>query len=93
MKHKLRLLVEELHVEQFQVEPAVAANRGTVHGFDDSDDDSDAGCYGTGDACTGGCTAVGCTQYCGASTNPNTAPCFLCPRRPYTDTCNPTDRC
>lgn len=37
MKKKLRLQVDDLHVEQFQVERNVSAERGTVHGYDPYD--------------------------------------------------------
>lgn len=38
MGKKLRLHVEDLRVDEFQVQPAAAAIRGTVRGHDDSDD-------------------------------------------------------
>jgi hypothetical protein len=34
MKKKLRLQIEKLRVEQFEVQPDSPAARGTVHGFD-----------------------------------------------------------
>lgn len=40
MQKKLKLKIEELHIDQFQVQPAVAAPQGTVHGFDSMDSDT-----------------------------------------------------
>lgn len=42
MKKKLRLQVEELSVDQFQVEPAAAAIRGTVRALE-----TDGTCWAT----------------------------------------------
>ena len=33
----------------------------------------------------------GCTQYCGASMNANTAPCLFCPAMPITFSCEGTE--
>lgn len=41
MKKKLKLTIEELHIDQFQVQPAVAAPGGTVRGFDSMNSNSD----------------------------------------------------
>ncbi|HEU4561535.1 MAG TPA: hypothetical protein VFS20_27015 [Longimicrobium sp.] len=41
MKKKLKLKIEELHIDQFQVQPAVAAPQGTVRGFDSMNSNSD----------------------------------------------------
>jgi hypothetical protein len=78
---KLRLIVEELTVEQFQVEPRPVAKRGTVRGLEESDN------------ATTGCTQVGCSQACDPSMNANTEPCFYCPREPDTVTCMDTSCC
>lgn len=55
MKKKLALNVEELRIEQFQVEPAVAETRGTVRGFwSDLNCDTytcDCGSMGASDPC------------------------------------------
>jgi hypothetical protein len=79
---KLRLRVDELRIEQFQIESAAAGTRGTVHGRGDTDGQ-----------CTGGCTAVQCTQYFGNSMNANTAPCLFCPEMPITYSCEATGCC
>ncbi len=39
MKKKLRLQIEKLHVEQFDVQPDSPAARGTVHGMRSGDSD------------------------------------------------------
>ena len=83
---KLRLMVEELTVEQFQVEPSARVSRGTVHGHDDTEACTDGGC-------TLGCTQANCSQYCGDSMNANTAPCLFCPRELDTNTCLDTSCC
>jgi hypothetical protein len=67
MKKKLRLHLKDLDVEQFEVEHAVVADRGTVEAHQAS--------------------TSPCTNYCGASTNANTAPCLLCPEMPITWSC------
>ena len=82
MHKKLKLQLEDLHVDQFHTEPAAAEKRGTVHGAWDTDG-----------GCTGGCTAAGCSQYCGDSMNANTAPCRFCPDMPITYSCDDTSCC
>ncbi|HET6764781.1 MAG TPA: hypothetical protein VFH27_13945 [Longimicrobiaceae bacterium] len=79
MTKKLKLRIEDLHVEQFRTEPTRDAKAGTVHGHWDTDG-----------ACTTGCTNAGCTQYCGDSMNANTAPCLFCPEMPITYSCDAT---
>jgi hypothetical protein len=52
MKKKLRLQVEKLNVEQFEVEPGSPDARGTVHGFETQGPDTcDCGSMGPSDPC------------------------------------------
>jgi len=45
MKKKLRLQIEKLRVEQFEVHPDSPTVRGTVHGLESVYSDGDATCY------------------------------------------------
>jgi hypothetical protein len=52
MKKKLRLQIETLHVERFDVQPEPAAARGTVHGHETQNPDTcNCGSLGPSDPC------------------------------------------
>ncbi|HYW11485.1 MAG TPA: hypothetical protein VE871_05990 [Longimicrobium sp.] len=68
MKKKLRLQIEKLRVEQFEVQPGTPVVRGTVHGHM-----SDLGCYSDGDV----------TCYCGVGPSEPHRLCLPMPGSQY----------
>ncbi len=55
MNKKLKLNIDALRIEQFQVEPTVAAIRGTVRGFDPVVNETDSTCWASMYAGSGPC--------------------------------------
>lgn len=66
---KLKLNADDLHVEEFRLEPDVAATRGTVRGLDSDPDPSDT--Y----FCTYGCPSADVSEPCAYCFPANTNVC------------------
>jgi hypothetical protein len=77
MKKKFRLQIEEIHIEQFQVQPTAAVTRGTVRGF------------GFGSEYEGNCG----TYTCECGSQGYSAPCRYCQYAPITYSCDGPAEC